>query len=59
MIDNEIRINAYIGSLTCSAMGKRTIRLDVPEDQAVQFMAALTLYGKFVELTVKEIREGE
>lgn len=58
MSDNEIKINAYIGSLTCSAMGKRTIRLDVPEDQAVEFMAAMTLYGRHVEITIKEISEG-
>lgn len=59
MSDEGIRINAYIGSCSISSMGKRKIVLDVPEDQAVQFMAAQTLYGKFCEFSVKEKRDGE
>ena len=58
MSDEGIILRAYIGSLSCSAIGKRTVRLDIPEDQAMAFMASMTLYGKFCEITIKEIPEG-
>lgn len=58
MSDEGIKINAYLGSFSVSAMGKRKMVLDIPEDQAVSFLAAQTMYGKHVEITIKEIPEG-
>lgn len=57
MSDEGIRINAYIGSCSISSMGKRKIVLDLPEDQAVPFLAAQSLHNKFVEITVREIED--
>lgn len=58
MSDEGIKINAYLGSFSVSAMGKRKMVLDIPEDQAVQFLASQTLYGRYCELTINEIKEG-
>ena len=58
--ENEgIVIHAYIGSCTLSQMGKRTIRLDIPEDQAIPFMAAMSMYSKLVEVKIREIEEED
>lgn len=57
--DKGIILNAYIGSCSISSMGKRKIVLDVPENCAVEFLAAQTLHNKYVRVTIEEIGEGE
>ncbi len=57
--DSGIIIKAYVGEIKIGAMGRRTIRLDVPESEAVPFMAALTLFGKFAELKIREVKDEE
>lgn len=58
MSADGIKIKGYVSAIGVGAMGRRTIRFDIPEDQAGEFLAAITMHGMFVELTMVELEEN-